>query len=150
MPKYVPTPQEQAMVDQLIAMGYAVVRQRTYDRLQERVRVAEVLMEAEKDRREGTAHWAHQALDEQRRLSDRLNDVCTAAAACGVPIRTIQAALDKTDEPAKIERRKMQTLVQKLRTAVMKHETREAHIGSYVVRSDLAQKEFVSVLEELK
>lgn len=81
------------MIESLTLAGYAVVRQRTYDRLRERVALAERLAEWETERRDHTAKWAHEAFVEQRRLSDRLNEVCFAAAALGVSIGAINKAL---------------------------------------------------------
>ena len=99
MPRYLPSEQEQAAIDLLHLAGYTTLRQASYDRLLERVRIAEALRDAEVDRREGTTLWAHEALVEQRRLSNRLNEVCFAAAALGVPIDKIQEALDKGSQP---------------------------------------------------
>ncbi len=94
MARHVPTPEEQAAIDLLTLAGYAVIRQRSYDALRERVRVAEALQQAEAEHRQGTERWAHRECDERRRMTDRLNAVCTAAAALGVPITDINAALD--------------------------------------------------------
>lgn len=95
MSRYVPSPEERAAIDLLRLAGYAVVRQRTYDNLGERVRVAEVMYAYEKDCSEGTRRWADKAFDEQRRLSDRLNEVCFTAASQGVTIQAINDALEK-------------------------------------------------------
>lgn len=94
MPRYAPTPEELAAIDLLTLAGYAVVRQRTHDALRERVRVAEALRDMEIDRRLSVERWAHRCLDEERRLSRRLDEVCTTAAALGVPITDINAALE--------------------------------------------------------
>lgn len=94
MSRYVATETEQAAIDLLTLAGYAVVRQRTYDQLRERVRYAEQLRAWESERREHTSKWAHDALDEQRRLADRLNRVVASAASLGVSITDINAALD--------------------------------------------------------
>lgn len=94
MSRYVPSPEEQGAIDLLTLVGYAVVRQRTYDHLVERVRLAECYRDMEIERRESVEHWAHRECDEQRRLSARLNEVCFAAAALGVSIADINAALD--------------------------------------------------------
>lgn len=94
MSRYVPSPDEQAAIDRLRLVGYAVVRQATYDRLQERVRLAEHRQAYEIERRESSDAWARRECDEQRRLADRLNRVVAAAAALGVSIQDINAALD--------------------------------------------------------
>lgn len=98
MTRYQPTPDEAAAIDLLRLAGYAVVRQQTYARLQERVRLAECMAEWETDRRKSTEKWAHVALDEQGRLAGRLNEVCFAATALGVPIGAINEALDKANQ----------------------------------------------------
>lgn len=54
-------------------------------------------VEWETERRKGTEDWARRECAEQRRLTDRLNEVCYAAAALGVPIQTINDALAKAD-----------------------------------------------------
>jgi hypothetical protein len=94
MARYVPTAEEQAAIDLLTLSGHAVLRQRSYDALRERVRVAEVLRESDREQAEHARAWARDQISEQRRLTDRLNAVCTAAAALGVPITDINAALD--------------------------------------------------------
>lgn len=94
MARYVPTPEEQAAIDMLRLAGYAVVRQRTYDALGERVSLAEHRQRWAEEWRESSDRWARRECDEQRRLADRLNEVCYAAAALGVPITDINAALE--------------------------------------------------------
>jgi len=94
MSRYVPTSEQQLAIDTLALAGYSVVRQRTYNALCERVRLAECYRDMEIERRESTERWARRECDEQRRLSDRLNAVCYAATALGVPIRAINQALD--------------------------------------------------------
>lgn len=51
----------------------------------------------EKEAAEHARQWAHSQFVEQRRLADRLNEVCTAAAALGVPITAINEALKKAE-----------------------------------------------------
>lgn len=74
-----------------------VLARKSYDHL---IRTRDrALREAEWER-EAAEHarcWALDQCDEQRRLSDRLNRVCFAAASLGVSIQAINAALD--DEP---------------------------------------------------
>lgn len=55
--------------------------------------------EWERECAEHARAWAGQAFDEQRRLSDRLNAVCFAAASLGVPIQTINEALEQVNPP---------------------------------------------------
>lgn len=97
MGRYVPTPEEQAAIDLLTLAGYHVMRQRSYDTLRERVRVAEQMQAWETERRQDTDAWARRECDEQRRLARRLNEVCFAAAAQGVSIQQINAALKEAD-----------------------------------------------------
>lgn len=47
---------------------------------------------------EDARQWAYEALNEQKRLVARLNRVCYAAAALGVPIQAINEALRKAEE----------------------------------------------------
>lgn len=98
MARYVPTEQEQAAIDLLTASGHTVLRTRSYDALRERLRVAEVLQDAEVRQRESTERWARRESDWARRMTDRLNAVCSAAAALGVPITDINAALAAADQ----------------------------------------------------
>lgn len=97
MSRYVPTAGQQAAIDELKVAGYTTVRQRTYTDLLERVRVAEIMEAYAKERVVDVQAWAGAAFDEQRRLSNRLNKVCLAAAALGVSIRAINDALDEAD-----------------------------------------------------
>lgn len=93
MGRYVPTAEEQTAIDQLTLAGYRVVRERTYTALLERVRHAEAMEHMEIERRKSTESWARDCCREERRLADRLNAVCYAAAALGVDIGAINTAL---------------------------------------------------------
>lgn len=75
MSRYQPSSAEQEAIDLLRLAGYTVVRQRTYSDLLERVRVAECYRDMEIDRRKSAEAWAIRECDEQRRLTDRLNEV---------------------------------------------------------------------------
>lgn len=97
MGRYVPSAQESAAIDLLTLAGYTVMRERSYEALRDRVRVAEVMADMERERRESCEQWAHKSLDESRRLADRLNAVCTGAATLGVSITAINAALAEAD-----------------------------------------------------
>jgi hypothetical protein len=98
--RYEPSPLEQSAIDMLTAAGYTVVRQRSYDALRERVRRAETIADMERERREGNERWAQNCLTEERRLHTRLNEVCAGAAALGVSITDINAALAAADGKA--------------------------------------------------
>lgn len=95
--RYVPTAEERAAIDLLRLAGYAVARQRTYDGLLERVSLAEHRQAYEIERREGTERWVQSVCAEERRLYDRLNEVCYAAAALGVDIQAINDALHRAN-----------------------------------------------------
>lgn len=78
---------------------HVVLARKSYDYL---VRTRDrALREAEweRERTLDNRRWAERSLDEQRRLMDRLNAVCTAAASLGVSIQAINAALAAADEP---------------------------------------------------
>lgn len=97
MSRYIPTASEQAAIDKLRLANYVVVRARTYDALLERVRVAGVKVEMALEARKSSEGWAGRCIAEERRLSRRLDEVCTAAAALGVPISAINQALAKAN-----------------------------------------------------
>jgi len=56
------------------------------------------LAESEREQAESARRWARDCLDEERRLRDRLNQVCLAAAALGVSIQDINEALKEADQ----------------------------------------------------
>lgn len=97
MSRYEPTADEAAAIELLTLAGFTVLRSRSYDALRERVRVAEALQLAAQEARDSCERWAHKCLDEERRLVNRLNAVCTGAAALGVGIAAINACLDVGD-----------------------------------------------------
>jgi len=92
--RYVPTAAEQRLIDRLTLAGYAVVRQRTYDRLKERVALAERVAEWQTEWRASNDRYSEAAYAELRRLADRLTAVAAAAASLGVSIQAINEALD--------------------------------------------------------
>lgn len=87
MGRYVPTEDQQMLIDRLTADGYKVVRARTYERLLERARVAETFQEFEAE---------HEAFNEQRRLRDRLEFVWGIALKHGVAIEGLGGCSDST------------------------------------------------------
>lgn len=97
MARYQPTAAETAAIDLLRLAGYAVVRQSTYDNLRQRIDIAEHRVEWEQDAAEHARAWARDCCREERRLTDRLNEVATAAAAKGVSIDAINEALHTAD-----------------------------------------------------
>lgn len=106
MSRYVPTADEKAAIDRLTLAGYKVVREGTYAALIERVRHAEAMQRWETERRESNEAWARDCHKDERRLADRLNEVCYAAAALGVSIQDINTALAAGDVVA-AERQKL-------------------------------------------
>jgi hypothetical protein len=147
VPRYEPTAEEQAAIDRLTLAGYAVVRQRTYDDLKERVVLAEARQQFSEEDAAHARHWAEDQCDEQRRLADRLNEVCSAATSLGVPIDAINEALGRT-RPASTKAA-IRDALSSVRSAVMSHEEREGPGTPYMVRSDDAQHEFVAALGRL-
>lgn len=73
------------------------MRRKSYDHLIRTRDRALMNVEWEKRSAEHAMEWAHQQFVEQRRLSARLNAVCVAAAAAGVSIHDINAALADAD-----------------------------------------------------
>ena len=86
MPRYVPSPAEQAAIDLLRARGFAVMRDSTLKRLHERITTAEVRAEMASDNAASARAWATAAIDEQRRLSDRCTELVSFAYAHGATI----------------------------------------------------------------
>jgi len=79
----------------LESAGYVVVKGRTYRGWQERVRIADALREAERERRESTERWAHGAFDELRRVDRRLAFVYGEARAAGCTIEQLSATKEQ-------------------------------------------------------
>lgn len=80
------TDQEEARAKEMLERnGYTVIKTKTYLREKEMRRRAESRLEWEKERNEGTYHWANRAFDEQRRLSDRITYVYGVAKEYGAP-----------------------------------------------------------------
>ena len=73
----------------LKALGYVVLKETSYRRAQERQRVAEVMRAYAEERVEDNRQWAIKALDEQRRLSDRLTFVYGVARAHGATVEEL-------------------------------------------------------------
>lgn len=94
MSRHLPTETEQRAIDLLVARGYAVYRAGTIQNLRNRVFLAEHLAKWETEQRECTQRRVESEFAEYRRLADRLDRVVAAAAAQGVTIRVINAALD--------------------------------------------------------
>jgi hypothetical protein len=87
------------MVEALTLAGYAVVRQRTYDRLKDRVSAAEHTTKWQIEWREHNQQWVEQEFVATRRLYDRLTAIVAAAASLGVSIQAINKALDTGSTP---------------------------------------------------
>lgn len=93
MGRYVPTAEEQAAIDLLRLAGYAVVRQGTYDNLRKKLDDARWENGWRIRDKEASDNWARRECEMQRHLADRLNAVIASAAAQGVSIDSINAAL---------------------------------------------------------
>lgn len=83
MSRYIPSPEEQEAIDFLTLKGWKTVRQGTYDRLHERVRVAEQMQHWETERRESVERWAQSVCNEERRARERVVEVCAFAFTHG-------------------------------------------------------------------
>ena len=92
-----PTDEVRAARELLEANGYVVLRAKSYRQAQERQRVAQALLAAEKQCSEGTRQWAADAHREQRRLADRLTHVYGVARAHG-------ATVDELRDPIGVQR----------------------------------------------
>lgn len=80
------------------AAGYVVLKRKSHEHTLRELDRARNAIEWEKRDAEGARQWAREILDEERRLNDRLNAVCMAAAALGVSITDINKALAAADE----------------------------------------------------
>lgn len=67
----------------LVAEGYVVVKAKSYQRAQERQRVAEALLRAAERRTAEVEAWARRSLDEERRLRDRMTEIVAFAMEHG-------------------------------------------------------------------
>lgn len=97
MGRYVPSDVERVAIAMLERAGFVVVRRRSYERLHRRIHDAEAFARMADEHRASTESWALREFREARRISDRLTEVVAAAAACGVDIQDINAALEKAD-----------------------------------------------------
>lgn len=78
----------------LEAAGYVVLKRKSHEHTLRELDRARWALESEKALNASTERWAFQQCAEQRRLSDRLNAVVSAAAGLGVSIQAINEALD--------------------------------------------------------
>lgn len=65
------------------AAGYVALKAKSYQRAQEKLRVAEALLSAEVDHRASIEGWAQNCIAEERRLGARLTHVYAVAIAHG-------------------------------------------------------------------
>ena len=93
MSRHTPDATEQRAIDILTARGYAVFRAGTIQNLRNRAFLAEHLAKWETEQRAHAETWGQSEAAEYRRLADRLTRVVAAAAAQGVTIDAINAAL---------------------------------------------------------
>ena len=71
------------------AAGYVVIKAKSYRQAQERQRVAEALREHAAEDARSARVWAHNCLDEERRLRDRLTFVYGVATAKGATVEEL-------------------------------------------------------------
>jgi queuine/archaeosine tRNA-ribosyltransferase len=74
----------------LEALGYVVLREKSYRQAQERQRVADALREHAEDDVASTRRWAESCLDEERCLRDRLTFVYGVARAHGATVEDLR------------------------------------------------------------
>lgn len=90
-------PEVAAALAVVSAAGYVAVRAKSYQRAQERQRVAEALLAAEVSHQASTERWARDCLTEERRLGARLTYVYGVAIAHGATHEEL--AQDRTPPP---------------------------------------------------
>lgn len=82
---------------ELEADGWVLLRRGSYDRMRERHRVAQAMLDSEKRHNEHTTEWAHKAFREQDRLRDRLEVVFAEAVKLGVDVDLIAKCNRRTE-----------------------------------------------------
>lgn len=83
----------------LEASGHVVLKDRSHRHLLGRIHVAESQRDAAVETAASTERWAHRLFDEQRRLSDRVNDIVAFAYEHGATIEDLiefNARIDRT------------------------------------------------------
>ena len=73
----------------LEANGYVILKAKSYQRAQERQRLAQALWESAQRDRAHTREWAFSIFDEQRRLADRLTFVYGVARSHGASVEEL-------------------------------------------------------------
>jgi hypothetical protein len=73
------------------ANGYVVLKETSYRRAQERQRIAQVIAEDERRRRESAEEWARGCLYDERRIAERLTFVYGVARAHGATVEELGA-----------------------------------------------------------
>lgn len=79
----------EAVLAEIRAAGYVLIKEKSYRQAQERQRVAEALRVAAYDDRDATRAWAEQCCAEERRLSRRLTFVYGVARAHGATVEEL-------------------------------------------------------------
>ena len=73
----------------LEALGYVVIKAKSYRAAQERLRVSEALRKSEKEYRLSTQAWGERVCDEERRVRDRVVFVYGVARAHGATVEEL-------------------------------------------------------------
>jgi hypothetical protein len=73
------------------ASGYVVLKEKSYRQAQERQRIAVVMADMEKGRRESAESWARDCLYDERRITERLTFVYGVARAHGASVEELAA-----------------------------------------------------------
>jgi hypothetical protein len=81
------------------ANGYVVLKEKSYRQAQERQRIAQVMADYEKERREGAERWARDCCEDERRVRERLTFVWGIAMKHGATLE--EMAADPVTRPAR-------------------------------------------------
>jgi hypothetical protein len=73
----------------LEALGYVVIKAKSYRHTQERLRVSEALRKCEKEYRLSTQAWGERVCDDERRARDRVVFVYGVARAHGATVEEL-------------------------------------------------------------
>jgi len=82
----------------LVAEGYVVLKAKSYQRAQERRRVAEALLRAAERRTAEVEAWARRSLDEERRIRDRMTEIVAFAMEHGATYDDLRRFNDRIAE----------------------------------------------------
>jgi len=86
------TPELEKALELVKASGYTVVTNRSYAAAQARLAAARCYLESEQRATRSAEAWAGKALDEQRRLADRLTFVYGVARSHGATVEELRGS----------------------------------------------------------